>query len=261
MESRDLDEAEERKVQEFCERGCGCSLAKGRPCSSQFNQEHYCVARANAAELSWGELNMVVMGQVMALTCCDSATMNSAVRQKSCTLFHHEGHRICRNTFLFLHGIGKHRLNAIKQGYLLNGLVPRSHGHMGRVAPNALVEKDVRQMVSFIVQYAETNAILLPGRVPGYKRDDIQLLPSTTTKRAVWRQYQETCESLSVRAAGYSTFCKLWRHFLPHVVVARPMTDLCWTCQQNSTAIVRSAGLSEAEKSEVSYFAMNRLIL
>ena len=29
------------------------------------------------------------------------------------------------------------------------------------------------------------------------------------------------------------------------------MTDLCLVCQQNSTAIVRSANLSEEEKSEV----------
>ena len=29
--------------------------------------------------------------------------------------------------------------------------------------------------MKFILQYAEDNTILLPGRVPGYKRDDIQL--------------------------------------------------------------------------------------
>ena len=37
----------------------------------------------------------------------------------------------------------------------------------------------------------------------------------------------------------------------PQVVVARPMTDLCATCQNNSAAIVRSVNLSEEEKSEV----------
>ena len=29
------------------------------------------------------------------------------------------------------------------------------------------------------------------------------------------------------------------------------MTDLCWTCQQNSTALMRSANTPEEEKSEV----------
>jgi hypothetical protein len=35
----------------------------------------------------------------------------------------------------------------------------------------------------FLRSYAEVNAILLPGRIPGYKRDDLQLLPSSTTKK------------------------------------------------------------------------------
>ena len=46
----------------------GCRLVKGGPCSLQFSKEHYTSTRANAAELSWNELNMAVMGQVMALT-------------------------------------------------------------------------------------------------------------------------------------------------------------------------------------------------
>lgn len=263
LEPQPLDREEERKVQEFSVHGCRCRWK----CSAQFNTEHYRAARANAAELSWNELNMAVMGQVMALTCCDQLTKHSTVHrhaptewQKATVLFHHHGQRVCRRTFLFLHGISDTKFKAIKEHYLSTGLVPRTHGHTGRIgrigriariAPNALVQKDVEQVLSFITHYTETNAILLPGRIPGCKRDDIQLLPSTTTKKAVWRLYQETCASLLVRAAGYSTFCKVWRHFLPHVIVARPMTDLCWTCQQNSTAIICSAGLSEAEKSEV----------
>lgn len=254
VEPRSIDLEEERKIDSFC---CGCTRVKGGPCSLQFSKEHYKTTRASAAELSWNELNMAVMGQVMALTDSDPMTSSTsrhtpAERQKTITRFHHHGHRICRTTFLFLHNMGESRLKALKARYLSEGLVPRVHGHTGRIPPNSLVRKDVEGIISFVTQYCETNAILLPGRVPGYKRDDIQILPSTTTKRAVWRTYKDTCTSLSNRAAAYSTFCKVWRHFLRHIVVARPMTDLCWTCQQNSTAIVRSANLSEAEKSEVS---------
>ena len=102
------------------------------------------------------------------------------------------------------------------------------------------------------MQYVESNAILLPGRIPGYKRDDIKLLPSSCTKRAVWVLYQESAASLSLRAVAYTTFCKVWRNFLADVVVCKPMTDLCETCQRNSAAIVRSSNVSEEEKSEVS---------
>ena len=52
--------------------------------------------------------------------------------------------------------------------------------------------------------------------------------------------------------AAYNTFCKLWRELLPHITVMKPMTDLCAVCQENSTAIMRSANLPD-EKSEVFY--------
>lgn len=36
----------------------------------------------------------------------------------------------------------------------------------------------------------------------------------------------------------------------PDVVVAKPMTDLCLTCQQNTTTLQLAANLSESAKSE-----------
>ena len=91
----------------------------------------------------------------------------------------------------------------------------------------------------------EANAMVLPGRVPGYKRSDIQLLPSSTTKHQVWDLYQQAAAAESTRPVSYSMFTSLWRQLLPHVVVMKPMSDLCWICQQNSTAISRSANRPE----------------
>ena len=125
------------------------------------------------------------------------------------------------------------------------------HGNTGRVPHNALSLEDVQHIVQFILHYAEVNAVLLPGRIPGYKRDDVQLLPCSTTKRSVWLVYKEATRELSLKTAAYSTFLKLWQHLLPNIIVARPMTDLCLTCQQNSTAIIRSANLTEEVKSKV----------
>ncbi len=112
------------------------------------------------------------------------------------------------------------------------------HVHSGRITGHTLVLEDVRNIITFVMQYAEANAIILHGRVPGYKRDDIQILPSTTTKKAVWMLYHDTSTQLGKRAVAYSTFCRVWKQFLRHIVVAHPMTDLCWKCQKNSTAIV-----------------------
>jgi len=49
---------------------------------------------------------------------------------------------------------------------------------------------------------------ILSGRVPGYKRDDIPILPSSTTKTAVWTMYHDTCSTISDQAVAYSTFVR-----------------------------------------------------
>ena len=236
VEPRPVDDEEEEKLREFVQKGCGCTTVNGGPCSLQFSLEHYLTMRANCAELSWGELNMALAGQLMALTR---------------DLESHHDLKVCRNTFLFLHGVSSYRLKATKSHYLANGLVSRRHGNTGRVPRNALSLEDVQHIVQFILHYAEANAILLPGRIPSYKKDDMQLLPCSTTRRNVWLVYQAAIRELSHKTAAYSTFCKLWKQLLPQIVVARPMTDLCLTCQQNSTAIIHSANLCEEVKSEV----------
>jgi hypothetical protein len=48
---------------------------------------------------------------------------------------------------------------------------------------NTLSFRDTENVAKFLKSYSKNNAILLPGRIPGYKRDDLQLLPSSTTKK------------------------------------------------------------------------------
>ena len=122
IEYSDADREEEERVRKFCTEGCGCALVNSSPCSN----------------------HRTLQSQIMAFT-CDSTPLNSSkhrhkqkTRERSSTSFHHHGLRVCRKTFLFLHKIGKARLQDLRSHYLSNGLVPRLHGHTGRVAPNAL---------------------------------------------------------------------------------------------------------------------------
>ena len=92
-------------------------------------------------------------------------------------------------------------------------------------------------MYTLLINTTEANATVLPVRIPGYKSSDIQLLPSSTTKHQVWDLYQEAAIVHSMRAVSYATFTSLWRQLLPHVVVMKPMSDLCWLCQRNSATI------------------------
>lgn len=71
----------------------------------------------------------------------------------------------------------------VKASFLASGLTTRQHGNTRRLPKHALKLDEVKNFVTFLSNYAERNAILLPGRIPGYKKDDIQLLPSSTTKK------------------------------------------------------------------------------
>ena len=85
--------------------------------------------------------------------------------------------------------------------------------------------------------------------MPGYSRSDIKLLPSSVSKRGIWRVYSEGMSEAGNRAAAYRTFCRRWKELLPSLVVMKPLSDLSWTCQKNSGAI--QTVTSELEKSSV----------
>ena len=157
---------------------------------------------------------------------------------------------MCRDTFVFLHTMSIARLKAIKHHWMENGMCPRGRA---KVLPhNTTKLSDIKNVVWYILQYVEDHAILLPGRIPGYKRDDLQLLPSSTTKREVWNIYHCTASAdTDPKAIGYSLFCAFWRKLTPQVVVTRPKSDLCWVCQQNSNMILQAHNQPVEEKSEV----------
>ena len=67
----------------------------------------------------------------------------------------------------------------------------------------------------------------------------------------IWRLYCDSCAMNGDKAAAYQSFSKYWLQLQPNIRIGKPMSDLCWTCQQNSTMIAQSINKSEEEKSEV----------
>ena len=153
--------------------------------------------------------------------------------------------------FLFLHNIGKKVYLKAKDHYLQNGLQPIGHGNIKRLPSHGFTTADLHQITTFLSNYSEANAILLPGRIPGYKRSDVQLLPTHTIKHQVWESYLKACATLTFRLASYRTFCRVWQKYKPLLIITTPKSDLCWTCQQNTMAVAGSTNKSMAEKLEV----------
>ena len=222
--------------------------------------------RSSCASLAHEELDMVILGQIMALSNFSEITYDknkkSIQRQKKYTKYFHYGQQVCPVTFHFLHTIGRKRLKNLTNHFKENGLIPRVRGNTKRPPKHALSFSSIEYVVQFLVNYADQNAILLPGRVPGYRNTDLKLLPSSVYKRGIWKVYKESAESASlVHLVAYTTFCRLWRSLLPSIILIKPMSDLCWTCQKNSTAIMRAANLSDTEKSSTIKTAQDHLTL
>ena len=126
----------------------------------------------------------------------------------------------------------------------------RSHGNKKRLPSSTFSAETVENVVKFILNLAEDQALLFPGRVPGFKRVDVKLLPSVLTKHSLWKTYSEICTGNGQTSVGYSKFCDLWNQLCPFVVIMRPAMDLCWTCQKNNNFIQKSVNMPEGQKAE-----------
>lgn len=183
----DNDNPDVQVCKAFIENTCGCTLAKGSPCSSIFPLDYYISHRLQAADLTHSELDLVMMGSLMSFVSMSDNIKDGhhkpVKRKHTFCNYQHNGNQVCQVTYRFLLGVGKHRLKAIKAHLLSNGLAVRTHKNTGKIPHNVTSYASIRYIVQFITNFAEQHAILLPGRIPGYKRDDLKLLPSSTSKR------------------------------------------------------------------------------
>lgn len=255
FEYLEADTSESSKVEAFIRESCGCQLGEQeKPCSSTIAKEEFVDCRNNCLELTSTELDMTLLGVIhSSINCSELSTSGRTekARKRTRIPFFYHGRRICRKTFLFLHRIHQRRFYSLLKHYKKNGLSVRVHGNNKRLPTSTSSPETIENVVKFIRNVAEEQALLLPGRVPGFKRTDVKLLPSTLTKHSLWKTYQDLCNNDCSISVGYSKFCDLWNQLCPFVIIMRPATDLCWTCQKNNSRIHKSANLPEAQKAEV----------
>ena len=231
--------------------GCPCTKWNGQSCSLQFSKEYVKEYRFSSMELTTSDLDLVIMVQLKACTNSSSFVATDSRHEhhkRSYTNFLHQGKPICMVMFRFLHTSGDKKMRNISKALMFGGIAPRVHGNTRKLPKNTLTLAVVQDVIRFLLYYCEQHALLLPGRVPGYSRTDIKLLPSSKSKKGIWYIYREA-EEQGTHTVAYSTFNKIWKSQLPYVVLMKPMTDLCWKCQQNSNAIVQAANSSETAKS------------
>ncbi|KAL8594963.1 hypothetical protein ACOMHN_038760 [Nucella lapillus] len=81
--------------------------------------------------------------------------------------------------------ISRNLLTRLSKHYQTEGLAQPSKKSGGRRSnTRSLKYQDTEAVKKFICHYAEDHAVSLPGRVPGFKREDIRLLPSAIPRAA-----------------------------------------------------------------------------
>ena len=78
----------------------------------------------------------------------------------------------------------------------------RTHGNCKGLPPNTLPHAVVEDVIVFLSNYVEENAISLPGRIPGYKDNDIKLLSSHEMKTGVWHAFESACKATGKQAVS-----------------------------------------------------------
>jgi len=152
--------------------------------------------------------------------------------------------------FLNPYGISKSRFQRLLDYDENHGISLRIHSNNKSLPHNALtvaIDEDVKIFLAILWMKMQH---LLPGRIPDFKNEDIQLLSSNETKVHVWKCFTRACEESNKQAVCYTKFTDFWKQFFPNVIMAKPMADLCFTCQQNTSKLVWAANLPEEEKSQ-----------
>lgn len=170
---------------------CTCTLFDGLPCSTRYSTAELLEMRMHHLSMTREELDIIALVKLSTAIHVDPTTTASKQkpnqRKKIRSQYRHEGHNICRESFMFMHEIFKDRLTTLLKHYQENGASPRVHGNKGNQPVHALSSTDCQRVVDFIFNYAEKHAVLLPGQIPGYRRDDLKLLPSSVSKASLHR--------------------------------------------------------------------------
>ena len=131
--------------------------------------------------------------------------------------------------------MSKNLITAVSKHYQREGLCPRTYSKRGK----ALTITATRLVTEFIDKYSQQHALQLPGRVPGFRRELLQLLPSSDTIMSIYEKYKLSCDAASVAPVSKTSFRCIWKDARPYIAISKPMTDLCDMCQTNGAKVAR----------------------
>ena len=233
-------------IEEFLRNGCKCSIGPNNSqCLNAFSREQFIECRDQMTELSNEEKDMLLLGFFMINR---TPKRQNNINNHGYKIY---GFDVCKTTFLYVLNISNTKYKNIAAHYNLNGLISREHGNKGRLPVNTTPFEETEHVTSFIKAYARDNALPLPGRVPGHSLETHLVISSSITKKDIFQQYTQVSLEASLSPVKYSLFLELWNSLVPWIVIAKPSSDLCWTCQKFSETLYRTPNLDVHVKAEM----------
>ena len=151
--------------------------------------------RNNCLEMSWAELDLVILTAYM---CLRPHSGESGEIARTRTVYLHQGLHTCMKTFLFLHSISHSHLNHLQAHYNTYGVTPRVYGNTHHAPKHTASMEDTNRAVIFVPNMVAVHALPLPGQNHTNKDEQYLLLPSDMTKAFVYWKYRNACDKEGV---------------------------------------------------------------
>lgn len=227
----------------------------GKPCSSIVDRNVLNDYRNVCLETDKSELDMLIKVQLFHHRNNSSETSakkhKTKERERVRQVYHFSGIQVCRETFAFAHGISRKTIDSIARSLDQDGFGARVHGNKGKSPKHALTMEDVKRVKQFLLSYANKYGLPLPGRLPNFRNEKTILLPSDKTKAEVHQEYLTLADEMSLRKICLSQFKTVWLEQCPHILIMKPATDFCHTCQSFLSTLSCSGNLNEEEKEDI----------
>lgn len=151
--------------------------------------------------------------------------------------------------YVFCHQIKIKRIKRLTKFYNEKGLIAKVHGNTGKTTKKVTNFRDTEFVMKFLNNYAEQNAIFLPGRSATVYNSRLKLLPSSDSKAKVFQMYKESfTEDMEEKPVSLRLFTNIWRQACSGIVVMKPRSNLCAYCQRHYTSGKIMAMANENDK-------------
>ena len=223
-------------VQARVEKGCKCGGEKN--CFSLVPPEHLLSARRMAESTDRDHLYSFVAGKLDVLARRGATTHGHVEGQtrarvtyqyKVCEIV------VCRCVFMYANDCSKRTLQRIQSHLDAGCVISPEHASTGIARANVLDPAEVDMAAQFVRNFAEVNGLPQPAAPRGHNGPAPTYLPCSYTKKMIHGLYMNAGGVMS-----YVSFTRVWAGRCKNVVILKPKEDVCSTCSELQSRILRA---------------------